>query len=120
MNAREFVKALKLVAGQGGATAIIETLKRPPGRKPTPSLVKRSEWFNTLSPEDRANVESIAKFAMDHAVYSTLSVLDGLPAIEPVGTKGRLLLFYEKDEERLLMNDPEAEELTVLFKETTG
>ena len=34
-------------------------------------------------------------------------MLDGVRAIEGVGDKGRLSLYYEKDGEKILLNNPD-------------
>lgn len=120
MNAQEFVNAIKLVAGQGAAIAVLQAFKKPPGRKPEPTLAKLSEWFNRLSAEDKASLETALEYATNHAAYSVLAVLDGLMAVEPTGPKGKLLLFYQKDQRRALINDPDSEELTVLFKQISA
>lgn len=88
-----------------------------PGETLIPALVKLSSWFKELSEQDRQNLEATIQLGTGHAAYSFLAILDGLVAIEPSGQKGKLELFYEKAETRMLLNDPGSDQLTFLFKE---
>lgn len=117
MNAAEFVAALKTAASEAAANGTLEVLRRPPGRRPDPSLVGVSEWFVGLSPEDQRGVAAAIDLTARQALYNVLLVLDGLLTLEPYGDKGELRLTFDDGSSQQLLNDPDGEELTVLFKE---
>jgi len=119
MNSRQFVESIDEVVRKGTVRSSIQLLKHPSGRKPDPSLKMLSEWFLALSKDNQDKVQSIVDMTARHAAYSVLAILDGIAAIEPVGPKGNLELYYDDGTKRTLLNDKHLEELTVLFKENS-
>jgi hypothetical protein len=117
MNALEFVTAVIAIAQNGAKHDILGALAQPPGRSPDPGLVVLSEWFTHLPESEQSHVRSALGLAVRQATYNFLLILDGLVAIEPAGEKGRLELFFEKAGERILLNAPDVQELSYLFKE---
>lgn len=116
MTSEAFVTAIRSAVYKTAAKGTMEVLEHPPGRRPDAELVRLNQWYRALSPSDRENVTKAVDMAADQATYNFLSVLDGLMAIEPVGTKGRLHLFHDDGKTRTLLNDEDAEQLTMLFK----
>jgi len=113
----EFVEAVKLVAARASSRGTIEALVRPPGRKPDPDLVELSQWFGELDERGRHAVARVADLVSDQAVYNTLLVLDGLLAVEGRGEKGHFELIHVKDETRTLLNSPDDESLSGIYKD---
>ena len=118
MNAQEFVRAIKIAVQTSAANGLLQALNSPPGRPPSSALVKLSQWFKELPEPDQENVRAIVRMTSEANTYNFLAVLDGLIAIEPVGVKGKLELFYHKDHGRVLLNDPSSKDLTARFKDS--
>ena len=53
MNAVEFVGAIQTAVRDAAANGVMSLLECLPGRKPSPTPVSFSQWFNTLSDDDR-------------------------------------------------------------------
>ena len=120
MDKQTFIRAIKRTvrdAAIGGSLAI---LRKPPGRKPDPRLIRLAEWFNSLPPEQQDNVAELSTLATDQAVFGFLCVLDGVRQIEDDPDKGRLVLNFEKHGNSLVLNDGSEPELHDLFKAETA
>jgi hypothetical protein len=104
MNSQEFVDIIKKVVLESSVESTKKVLERPPGRSPSKDLVELSVWYNHLVEIDKEMVIKIVAESVRGGVFGFLCVLDGVRAIE--GTdKGTLKLYYEKGEERVLLND---------------
>jgi hypothetical protein len=55
-------------------------------------------------------------YAAESAVFGVMCVLDGVRAIESGSEKGDLELYYVKGDRKILLNDPQNEELHNLFQ----
>lgn len=106
MNTVEFVAAIKSEVQDSATDGTILNLERPPGRRPPPSLVFLSQWFNALTEADRQRVREVASLASHGAVFGFLAVLDGVRVIESGTDRGKLELRYVKGEESTLLNAP--------------
>jgi hypothetical protein len=115
MTNEEFVSAIKLSVSDAAASGMIKTLTRPAGRKPSSHLVRLSAWYNQLSQNDQQVLAEVLKEAAEHAVFGFFCVLDGVRAIEDSVEKGVLELYFAKDGEKVLLNDPRQEQLHNLF-----
>ena len=115
MDSKQFVAALKLAVERSSVEGIKELLIKPPGRKPNAEMLRRSGWFNNLSDEDKDMVMEIAGESVKFSVFGFLCVLDGVRAIEDEEDKGILKLFFEKDGNSALINDPGKEFLHDLY-----
>ena len=109
MNAQEFVDAIKQQAGENSISAVRKLLERPPGRSPKETLKILSKWYNESADDQKAKILEVVKQAVDMSVFSLLCVLDGVSSIENDFEKGQLLLFYEKNGQRVLLNDTKSE-----------
>lgn len=118
MTSEEFVKRIQVAVYDSTINGTLVLLEKPPGRRPSPGLVKLSQWFNQLSPEDKDQVRRVIQMAAGDAVFGMLVVLDGERSIreanEPLGL---LELRYKMGEESILLNDPAAAPLHDLFAE---
>lgn len=106
MNSDEFVEAIKLVVVDGAVSGELENLEKPAGRKPRPSLVEMSVWFNGLPEQDKVMVGRVIRDAVKFGVFNFLAVLDGVAVIESSPDKGDLELYYVKNGNRVRLNEP--------------
>jgi hypothetical protein len=116
MNAEGFVRAIEIAVYRDTVSNVLQHLADPPGKQPPASLVKVSQWFHNLAPDDRKYLAKAIDLAAHVATHHFLAVLDGIRAIEDVGEKGELELFFHKGQTRVRLNNPEKVELTSLFK----
>lgn len=115
MNTEEFIEIIKTVVEKNSITATVSTLESPPGRQPAETLIALSQWYNNLEKENKENIIQVIKEAVGMTIFSFLCTLDGVRAIENSTEKGRLNLYYEKGEERILLNNPQEEYLHDIF-----
>jgi hypothetical protein len=115
MDSKEFVDVLKQVVEKPSAIGVIETMIQPPGRKPDIGLLKRSDWYNKLTGEDKKMVMEVVAESVQSALFGFLCVLDGVRAITNDENKGVLKLYFEKEGQRVLLNDPNEEYLHDLY-----
>lgn len=115
MHPEEFIKAIRVI-NAAAMKGLIQSFEDPPGRTPAPNLLRVSNFLKKLNEEDREVFLEALQIAADDAFYSFFLVLDGLLAFEPVGPKGRLDLIYDNGISRILLNDPDFEPLSALFK----
>lgn len=115
MNPEQFISALKVAVVRGANNSVLSLLNDPPGRKTAEKWIEMSTWFNSLSGKDKEMVQRIISESVESAVFGFLCVLDGVRAIEDDENKGELLLFFQKDGERILLNDPAGGNLHELF-----
>ncbi len=120
MNRDQFIDALKAETSDSAVHGTMSWLKKPPGRQPAPRKVELSRWFNSLSDSDQRRIEEVARESAELAVFSFLSLLDGMSFVDEGEKKGRLELFYERGDERLLLNDPHAEYLHDIYNSKLG
>lgn len=111
MNNVEFINSIKISVEESAVRSVSENLISPPGKSPLEELLNLSKWFNSLSIEDKEMAEKLVREAVHTSVFGFLCVLDGVRAIEDTYEKGKLLLYYEKNNERVLLNDPDEEYL---------
>lgn len=115
MDAETFVEAIKLVVRDSSARGVCEEMTKPSGRKPPADLLAMSEWFNSLSEEEQANVRKVAEMSADAATFGFLCAIDGVLAIEGYGEKGDLVLLFHKHGEEIVLNDPHGEMLHDIY-----
>lgn len=118
MMAEDFIKRVQMAVYDSTIQGALSLLEKPPGRRPSPGLVRLSQWFNRLSPEDREHVRGVIQMAAGDAVFGMLTVLDGERSIREAGEPlGVLELRYRAGEQSILLNDPAAPPLHDLFAE---
>ena len=111
MDAQEFIHSIKTVVIDNSIKGVEELLNKPPGRKPSQHLVELSDWFNQQTDDNKTMISKIVKESVEMSVFVFLCVLDGVTAIEIGPDKGKLLLYYEKNNNRKLLNSEETEYL---------
>lgn len=109
MNAQEFVEAIKVAVLDSSIHSVKEYVTCPPGKSPKKELVELSEWFNNNTDENKKKILEVIKLSVESSVFGFLCVLDGVRAIEKTQDKGHLVLYFEKDGIRELLNDPEGD-----------
>jgi hypothetical protein len=100
MNSEEFVAAVERFVRDTAIEDTIASLKAPPGRRVLPTVRARSDWYNSLSEEDRARVDDVIATAVHAALFGLFATLDGVRTIDD--GKGRFELTYVGDDHVLL------------------
>jgi hypothetical protein len=117
MDTRSFTTALAVQTNVAAVESVLSILRNPPGDAPEERYKGLSEWYNLLADKDREMLREIVKETAEQAVFNFLTVLDGVSAVENSPLKGDLLLYFVKDGNSALLNDPNGEELHNLFTE---
>jgi hypothetical protein len=115
MNQEEFIEAIK-ISVEKSSLKIMETfLTKPLGRNPAKRLINLSNWYNNLSNEDQSMVINTVKESVGACVFQFLCVLDGVKIIENGEDKGRLVLYYQKNNVITELNGPNQEFLHEIY-----
>jgi hypothetical protein len=117
MTATEFVKKIRQVVYDSTVTICLSLMQKPPGRKPSPQIATLSQWFNQLSESDREKVRGVIELAARQCVFGIFAVLDGVRQLEDSEKKGTLEVWYLKDGQSQLINDPGVESLHDIFNQ---
>jgi len=115
MTREEFVDAVRLQAMDAAVRTTVQTLVQPVERRLSEESVNVSNWYRTLTPDDRTHIETVVRRAAFNAVFGVLAILDGVRPVEGAGEKGTFELTYEKQSTRILLNDPTQELLHDMF-----
>ena len=116
MTSEDFVQRIQITVYESAINGMVSLLQRVPGRRPSPTMVQQSEWFNRLKPEDQEHVRTVIQFAVRKAVFGMLTVLDGDRSIrKPDESLGTLELRYNAEGQSILLNDPNGEPLHDIF-----
>ena len=111
MNSQTFVDVIRKVVLDAAVMGTLETLSDPPGRRPSPELRRVSDWYKTLSENDRLMLEASIAMAARSAVFGFLSVLDGARAIEGGPEKGHLVLEYRRNDRSVPLTNSSLHEM---------
>jgi hypothetical protein len=104
MNSQEFVDVISKVVLDSTVDGIQKQLERPAGRNPAKEINEMSAWYNNLEESNKQMVHKIIRKSVRDGVFGFLCVLDGARAIESTD-KGTLKLYYERRDEKVLLND---------------
>ena len=118
MNTEEFVNGIASDRNFS-IEAVIKSLKKPSGRAPRKKDVVLSQFYHSLTDEQKVHLSNVVKESVDMALFSFLCILDHVGFIEDVGEKTQFELYAVKDGKRTLINDPDKEELHNLFNDLT-
>jgi len=116
MTSYEFVEAIKKIT-QAALSGLLKTFVEPPGRKPAPELVRISNFFKSLSDEDKKTFTEALELTTRQSACNFLSVLDGALAIESTEGKGQLELYYSDGKSRMRINAPDKIMLNEIFRQ---
>lgn len=115
MNSETFVEAIKLIASSA-LTGLLKTIKNPPGRRPTPNLVRISALFHSLNEKDKQTFSEALELAARQSNSNFFLVLDGSLAIESAVEKGQLELYYNDGKDRVWLNNPHSVPLNEIYR----
>jgi predicted house-cleaning noncanonical NTP pyrophosphatase (MazG superfamily) len=104
MRPQQFIEAIKDVVRDAAIDDVISNLKDPPGRTVDKHEAERSAWYNQLSLEESAKVNSAIESAVNEALFGMLTVIDGVRA---AGFDGKLILSHKDSGGETILNDPE-------------
>lgn len=115
MNTELFVK--KIIDSQRISTkdALIRLLEAPPGRKPRKNIVQLSIWYNQLSEDDKKKLGEVILETIDSTLFGFFCVLDHVGFIEDVPEKTKFELYAINKGEKILINDPDQEEMHNIY-----
>jgi len=111
MNKQEFIDSIKIAVLEGSISSVQRILESPPGRSPSHKIIELSAWYKKLENEDKEAMLKVIRESIETSVFVFLCVLDGVTAIEGIGEKGELKLYYEKNNKSVLLNNHEEEYL---------
>lgn len=106
MNVTEFVNAIRMAVENTAVNGQLKSYRAPPGRKPSEDLVELSNWYKSLTKADQEMLGKAMRDAVGASIFGFLCVLDGVRVIENSLERGELELWYVKDGNRTLINDP--------------
>ncbi|GAA5218976.1 hypothetical protein ACFSJ3_16610 [Corallincola platygyrae] len=115
MNKQEFVDAIRLVVSKSAIEATVESMEAPPGRRPPQELVERSEWYRSLSENDRLMVSRAVSESVHEAVFGFLCVLDGVRSISDIDETNQLTLNKGMGKNAIQLNSEDGEYLHDLY-----
>jgi len=83
---QEFVGALKITVHDSSIHNTLTVLNEgPAGRGPAKRLTELSEWFHSLSADDRTRLRQVVGLAVHASLFGILCVLDGVQVIDDGG-----------------------------------
>lgn len=94
MIAENFAEAVKLAVIDTNALDLATCYENPPGRKPSQRLLDNSNWYRSLSEQDRSQVVEVMKDASHSAVFGLFCVLDGVRPVEDTVIKGHFKIYH--------------------------
>jgi hypothetical protein len=116
MDAEKFIEYLKIFIRDSSIEDAISLFEKPPGRKPDDRIKKLSIWYNSLSKNDKENIKEVITEAIDSSIFGLLCVIDGVRALEDAEEKGKLKLYYSKEDKETLLNKDDQEYLHDIYK----
>ena len=106
MNVSEFVDAIRLTVERAAVDDCLEQYVAPAGRKPSADLIQLSDWYNSLSDNDKTMLRKAMSDAVHASLFGLFCVVDGARSIEDPQYRGEFELWYVRDGARTLINDP--------------
>jgi hypothetical protein len=94
MDQESFVKVLQDVILPNVVSGNLQSLRSPPGRRPSIDRVQRSQWYVAQSDVDREKVDDVLRFGVEIGFFQMLCVLDGVTTVEDAPDKGDLVLTW--------------------------
>ena len=104
MDGAAFVEAIKQCVRDSAINGTLDSLTRPTGRKLSQESRDRSQWFEGLSPAEKAFVGEIVRNAVDAGLFGLLCVIDGVRVVEDSAEKGDFELYYVRGENKGILN----------------
>jgi len=116
MTTEEFIRRINVAVYDTSVNGTLSLLEKPPGRRPSETLVALSQWFNQLSPYDKERVNDAIQLSVWETVFGMLAVLDGVRSIREAGEEaGSFELRYNTQGQSYLLNKSTGEFLHDIF-----
>ena len=116
MDTDNFIEYLKRHIRDSSIQDTISILDKPPGRRPPQKIKELSNWYHSMSMDDKEKLKEVVTEAIHSSLFGFLCVLDGVRAIEDSEIKGRLELYYSRDTQKALINKEDDEYLHDKYK----
>ncbi|MFC2640401.1 MAG: hypothetical protein ACFN04_02355 [Propionibacterium acidifaciens] len=89
-KAESFMEKIVEHVYKNAVSGTIRVIENPPGRNPSPSLVKLAEWYSNLDNESKEQVRRVAIEAADAALFGLFAAFDG---IRNIGFEGEITVI---------------------------
>lgn len=106
MTAEAFVAGIKSAVHDTATNDVIASVKAPSGRKPAPSLVQLSAWYNALGESHKAHVRAMVLQGVHAALFGVFAVIDGVRAIEDAAEKSEFTVVQNRGGVETTINPP--------------
>lgn len=116
MKKEDFIKTVRFLLKEKGGVELIDEIENPPGRFPKPEKKELAEWFAGLDENSKKHISKIIDMSIDNSLFGMFCIIDGIRAVENEN-KGQLKLYYERGDEKILLNSEDGEELHDLYME---
>ena len=100
----KFVDGLATRCRDAAVSDCVSSYVRPSGRKAADSLVRLSQWFKALPPDDRAMVVAAMTDAAHATLFGVLCVLDGVRTID--GERHTFVVMSDLEGDRQSVSSP--------------
>ena len=115
MNTEQFINGIKISLKDNKKERFLNHFENLPGRNPHKKDILISEGIKKLDTESRKLLGNVIDEAIDSTIFSFLCILDHVRTIEDSEDKTTFELYAVKNGERVLINDPNKEELHNLY-----
>lgn len=102
MDTNEFVQFIREHVMESAADDVIGTLESPRTKSPSAELKNLSDWFKSLSYDDKIHVRNVARMAAHGSAFGWCCVIDGVRVFDD--NHGELELYYLRDGQRVRLN----------------
>jgi hypothetical protein len=116
MTTEIFVQSIKAIT-KSAISGLLNSFKTPPGRRPTPDIMRICSLFKKLSEEDKQTFTVALELAAKQSVCNVFLVLDGALSISSTEEKGELELFYNNGKTRVRINGRDNVMLNEIFRQ---
>lgn len=82
MTKETFIDKLKNAVIPLATTGLLAAIENPSGRKPDEKILQLSEWLNSLSDTDKANVTKLVEESVIECLFGVCAVLDGVRVVD--------------------------------------
>ncbi len=104
MNARDFVRGVKMRAADAAVRNMLRDLREPLAG--SPQAAQLAEWYSSLAADARERLQEIIRRTADRAIFGAFCILDGVRVIEDTPAKGEFELYFTSAREKTRLNSP--------------
>lgn len=116
MTQEQFIEAIRTEVHNSAVDGMKSTLENPPGRRPAASIKDLSNWYRSLSSDDKERALSLVRHSVHSAIFGFLCVLDGVRSIETGSKNSGLELFHVSGTDRKVISPVENEALHDIYQ----